>query len=370
MIVLKTYAGQNINPADDAILYDKIIGWSGKVDGCDISHLGANILKISSGRLIIKGRLVTVTDETIYTTMSTSGTLNGRLLIHMDLSNVEEPISFVTQAAPALPELVQNENCNLESGVYEIALATYVVDESMISNLTVVTPQFPMSEKELQDLARTGDSADNTVTFTGGDATDPTGWADVALLGSGEKHSSLWRKVSLAVKNTRWLKKVVDKLNTDLVATNTAVGKKQDASTAITTANIGQQSVDYATRAGSATDSTARANAAAALEKGNSTIIFSSTTIFTTYGGQYVIKVGKLAYLRMFFAINSALSKGNLIATVPPGFRPYVDFGQLALVNTYNGSKGTVTIEKNGSIRAGGTFSSGHYVLEFAYPID
>lgn len=41
--------------------------------------------------------------------------------------------------------------------------------------------------------------------------------------------------------------------NTDLAATNTAVGKKQDASTAITTGNIGQQSVDYATRAGNAT---------------------------------------------------------------------------------------------------------------------
>lgn len=152
MITLKTYTGQNINPADDAILFDRIIGASGKIKGCEITHLGANQLRIGTGRLIIKGRTVTVTEETIYANMAASGTVSGRLLIHMDLSNTEEPISFMTQAAASLPDLVQNEDCNLENGVYEIALATYQVSESAISGLSVVTPELPYSEKSIKDM--------------------------------------------------------------------------------------------------------------------------------------------------------------------------------------------------------------------------
>ena len=152
MITLKTYTGQNINPADDAILFDRIIGASGKIEGCEITHLGANQLRIGTGRLIIKGRTVTVTEETIYANMATSGTVSGRLLIHMDLSNTEEPISFMTQAAASLPDLVQNEDCNLENGVYEIELATYQVSESAISGLSVVTPELPYSEKSIKEM--------------------------------------------------------------------------------------------------------------------------------------------------------------------------------------------------------------------------
>ena len=54
-------------------------------------------------------------------------------------------------------------------------------------------------------MEKTGDSANNTVTFSSGDATNPTGWADIGVVASGEKHSSLMRKFSLAVKNLRYL---------------------------------------------------------------------------------------------------------------------------------------------------------------------
>ncbi|MCI8707883.1 MAG: hypothetical protein HFH44_14460 [Lachnospiraceae bacterium] len=82
-------------------------------------------------------------------------------------------------------------------------------------------------------LPKTGDSKDNTVTFNSGDAINPTGWADVGLMESGEEHKSLWRKVSLFAKNMRYLWKLcgandisklgdgtltgaISKLNTDL----------------------------------------------------------------------------------------------------------------------------------------------------------
>ena len=58
-------------------------------------------------------------------------------------------------------------------------------------------------------MEKTGDSANNTVTFSSGDATNPTGWADIGVVASGEKHSSLMRKFSLAVKNLRYLWKLL-----------------------------------------------------------------------------------------------------------------------------------------------------------------
>lgn len=71
-----------------------------------------------------------------------------------------------------------------------------------------------------------GDSAENTVTFESGDTEDPAVWADVGVIESGEKHGSLFRKISLAVRNTRFLKKMLEKLNTDLSDTNTELQGK------------------------------------------------------------------------------------------------------------------------------------------------
>lgn len=99
-----------------------------------------------------------------------------------------------------------------------------------------VTPE----DKEAWDgkMEPDGDSAENTVTFESGDVADPAVWADMELMQSGEKHGGLFRKMSLAVRNIRWLKKFTEKLNTDL-------------SKAITTDTIEQQSVKHAETASS-----------------------------------------------------------------------------------------------------------------------
>ena len=54
-------------------------------------------------------------------------------------------------------------------------------------------------------LDKTGDSANNTVTFTSGDSKTATAWTDVAVATSGEKHSSLFGKISTMFKNIRYL---------------------------------------------------------------------------------------------------------------------------------------------------------------------
>lgn len=50
-----------------------------------------------------------------------------------------------------------------------------------------------------------GDSKDNTVTFENSDASTADAWTDVAVLATGEKHSSLFAKISTMFKNIRYI---------------------------------------------------------------------------------------------------------------------------------------------------------------------
>lgn len=70
----------------------------------------------------------------------------------------------------------------------------------------------------------TGDTKDNTVSFTSGDAANPTGWTDVELMASGEKHGSLWRKASLFTKNVRYLWKLLGSTSLAGIGDGTVTG--------------------------------------------------------------------------------------------------------------------------------------------------
>lgn len=50
-----------------------------------------------------------------------------------------------------------------------------------------------------------GDSKDNIVTFESSDSTTADAWTDVAVLATGEKHSSLFAKISTMFKNIRYI---------------------------------------------------------------------------------------------------------------------------------------------------------------------
>ena len=55
-------------------------------------------------------------------------------------------------------------------------------------------------------LSKTGDTQNNTTTFTSDDTTSsPSSFTTISLVNSGETHSSLFRKMSQAIKNIRWL---------------------------------------------------------------------------------------------------------------------------------------------------------------------
>lgn len=79
--------------------------------------------------------------------------------------------------------------------------------------------------KGWKEILRTdGDTKDNVVTFQSGDTENPTGWADISPIESGEKHSSLWRKFSLGIKNLRYLRKLLGTTDISKVADGTVTG--------------------------------------------------------------------------------------------------------------------------------------------------
>ncbi|MDD3369394.1 MAG: hypothetical protein PHP50_11020 [Lachnospiraceae bacterium] len=137
MFELKMYNGHKMTPENDAVIYNSIITGNGVVKGCVLSFLGANQVHITSGYMIIKGRLIAVTEETILVAMASSATVvPGRLYMHMDLSDTEAPVTCLSVAQSTLPDLVQDENCNYDDGIYEIELATYNAGMTAITDLT------------------------------------------------------------------------------------------------------------------------------------------------------------------------------------------------------------------------------------------
>ena len=66
-----------------------------------------------------------------------------------------------------------------------------------------------------------GDSKDDTCTFTSADSKSPTGWTDVESLLSGEKHNSLFNKISTMFKNVRWLYKRLGSVDISTIGAGT-----------------------------------------------------------------------------------------------------------------------------------------------------
>lgn len=86
-----------------------------------------------------------------------------------------------------------------------------------ISNML---PKTTLAEK----LDKTGDSKNNTVTFTSKDSTAANTWTDVNLLASGEKHSSILNKVSTMFKNIRFLYKMLGTTDISTIGNGTVTG--------------------------------------------------------------------------------------------------------------------------------------------------
>lgn len=139
-IKLVTFAAQTVTPQDDALIYETALQESGMIYGGTVTIKNANVLHVAAGHGALCGRKFTIEETDVAVGLTPSGSLLGRIYIHMDLSDTDEPISFQTETANSLTPVIQQNDVNINNGVYEINLATFDVDTSTISNLVNVAP--------------------------------------------------------------------------------------------------------------------------------------------------------------------------------------------------------------------------------------
>lgn len=139
-IKLVTFAAQTVTPQDDALIYETALQESGMIYGGVVTIKNANVLHVDAGHGALCGRKFTIEATDVPVPLTASGSLQGRIYIHMDLSDTGEPISFQVETASSLTPVIQQADVNINSGIYEINLATFIVDTSTISNLVNVAP--------------------------------------------------------------------------------------------------------------------------------------------------------------------------------------------------------------------------------------
>ena len=136
-------------PIADRKMYDLTSGGvTGVIEGCSCSKYAASVI-VNDGWIIIQGCIIRVKRETVPVTLSSSGTLNGRLSIKLDVS--EPSIEWYSEAASTLPTIPSTnypqEDINGSGNVYILPLCTYQVNGTQISSteVTNIAPQVSIS---------------------------------------------------------------------------------------------------------------------------------------------------------------------------------------------------------------------------------
>lgn len=140
-VELITFANKTVSPVYDAIIQELYTDGGGVITGCTVTIKDANHLHITEGYGVLCGREFKIVASDIPVQLSSSGNLNGRLYLHMDLSLATDPITLLVETGSTLTPVQQDANVNTTNGVYEVNLATFTVGTSAISNLQDVAPQ-------------------------------------------------------------------------------------------------------------------------------------------------------------------------------------------------------------------------------------
>ncbi len=156
---IKQYNGSFVSPKDDATMYEKFHCETGVVKGVEITHMGTNQILVGAGYIYIPGRMVEIEEETVLCELQTEET-EGELILYVDLS-ADTPATLLARAPRV--ELTQ-EDINDSGTVYEFLLATFTIDDTVISDLAVaygeLRPNLPMSQ--------TGDAYDSEADYDAG----------------------------------------------------------------------------------------------------------------------------------------------------------------------------------------------------------
>lgn len=211
-ISLITYSGETVTPMNDAIVYDTAIGQSGILHGVEVSA-SSNVLTISGGYGVVCGRLFQITTDMTNVVLASSGTLQGRAYVKLDLSNVSSPISIEVETGSSLSALTKNIDANYENSVYCTEIASFTVTTTEITDLVRTandihggTKIIDDEEWSLNDITSNGMYYfDHEHTPTDNPGTVANGWVQV-LTGGAAKKQILWRHGSENTQTETWVR--------------------------------------------------------------------------------------------------------------------------------------------------------------------
>ena len=143
----------------------------------------------------------------------------------------DQKISELINGAPTsldtLGELAKamTDNADVVSAL-EQAIGSKANQNEFDSHVGNDTIHITSSERNKWNSAISGtdDTKDNVVSFTNNDTTNPTSWSDVSALTSGEKHTSIFTKISTMFKNIRYLYKLIGTTDISAIGNGTVTG--------------------------------------------------------------------------------------------------------------------------------------------------
>lgn len=189
-IVLKTYKGGTVTPQNDAIMHETAIPMNGIFKGCNISYARGNVLRVSQGFGLLKGRFFEIYDCEVDVRLAEKDErLYGRLYVHMDLSNADEPIQLLTVADGELPGMEADADVNYNNSVYDMELATFRVTSSEISQLEMTFQKIGNGSGDGIGGGSGRENVSRSAEYSVGDMTrcaNAPGWAMLVCIQAGE----------------------------------------------------------------------------------------------------------------------------------------------------------------------------------------
>ena len=132
-ISLVTYNESLVTPKHDAVIHDMAVE-NGILYGCKITVKDATTLHMTAGMGIVYGRQFELYESDITVPLADAA-ISGRLYVHVDLGNVDEPVQLLVENGASLEKLVDNPNINVENSATDMELATFEVTPETIGKL-------------------------------------------------------------------------------------------------------------------------------------------------------------------------------------------------------------------------------------------
>ena len=180
-VKLITFAGETVSPLYDGLMQELYTGGGGIITGAVVTIKDASTLHITGGYGALCGREFEIFASDIPVTLSSSGTLKGRLYLHMDLAQSGSPIELLVEVASSLTPVVQDSDVNTTNGVYEVNLATFDVGTSAISNLVDVSPKLSKIPDQISSLNSALANKITCQTHSDFKMFFPSNWSDIYI---------------------------------------------------------------------------------------------------------------------------------------------------------------------------------------------